>query len=184
MVEAEREGIVEPLVDRAVGRDPALAVGAPVLRGLAHGEGRTEEEGRPLGGRSTPELKVSAEGEIVQGRCIARPAFQPDPAARALRCDRVGRERIHDVEPHRGVSLDAPVDATQPMVPPAQALLKEADGGAGKADLGRLVTPGADQALARSGEVLDEVEHGAGVAIQPAAHRQHGAVDGIPVLAD
>ena len=63
------------------------------------------------------------------------------------------------------------VDALQPVVPPAQALLEEADRGPGLAVLREGVRPRADQALARAGQPLDQARDGVRVAVRPAADR-------------
>ena len=70
------------------------------------------------------------------------------------------------------------------MAPPAQRLLKIADQRSRRAPARVGVRPRADDAELRAGQVGEQARHEVGVAVFPAAHRHHGAVDRRIVLAD
>ena len=56
--------------------------------------------------------------------------------------------------------------------------------GSGHAAMGIEMAPGPDQAFARHLQVLDQIENRGGIAIGPAADRQHRTLDGAVILAD
>ena len=90
---------------------------------------------------------------------------------------------LHPDAQHRLVH-DAGVDALEPVVPPAQRVLQEADLGTGGDLVGPGMGPGADEPLAGPRQALHETQHGVGVAVGPAADRVDGGLDGRVVLAD
>ncbi len=94
------------------------------------------------------------------------------------------RRRILEPDPQPGLVHDPGVAALQPLVPPAQALLQEADLGAGLGEMRVFVGPGADQPLAGRLQIGEQAEDRIGIAVGPAAHGIDGALDRAPVLAD
>ena len=115
------------------------------------------------------------------------PLVEAHPTARVERDVPDGRDRVLEPEAHVGIVGDSGGLALQPLVPPPGGLLQEADRRTGDAVLRVLVAPWSDDRLARGAdgaEAFDEVEHGAGVAVGPAAHRQHGHLDRTQVLDD
>ncbi len=115
-------------------------------------------------------------GEGHSGSATQRPS-RISYAARG-----VGRV-LHPGAEHRLVH-DPRVDALQPVVPPADALLEEADARAGQGVVGERVRPRADEPLARNGEPFEKPWDGIRVAVHPAAHGVDRHVDGGVVLAD
>ena len=113
-----------------------------------------------------------------------RPRCLGDPAARPLG---IGRRRphafLHPGAQHRLVH-DAGVDALQPVIPPAQRLLQEADLRARLRHMRIGMRPWPDQALLRAGQAGQQARNGIGVAVRPAADGIDGRGDGGIVLAD
>ena len=90
--------------------------------------------------------------------------------------------RGHPGAQHRLVH-DARRLALQPMVPPAQHLLQEADLRAGLGEVRIGVRPRPDQALARHVETFQQARDGVGVAIGPAADGEDRTLDRAEILA-
>lgn len=170
-LEARRLRVLLALVGRQVRvvpeREEAARVEARVLR-------RTHDLGRAL--------ERVPDGGDVRGR----PGRLADPAARQLLVDGRRRVRVADVRAELGLGHDARLLALQPVVPPAQRLLEEADGRARRQPAVRvLVRPGADDAAhLLVGEVLREPQHRVPVRVVPAADREHARLDRGVVLAD
>src|SRR5213595_20849 len=97
---------------------------------------------------------------------------------------RLRRGMVLEPDTDGRVLVDAAVFAFQILIPPAHALLQEADGRARHAALRLFVAPWPDQALAWRLEVLDQPQHRPGIAVEPAADCKDRAFDGAPVLAD
>ena len=106
-----------------------------------------------------------------------RPFLLGDPAAGPFLVPVARRHRIHHIEPHGRVVLDAGVDALQPAVPPAQRLLQEADRRLGHGEMRIFVDPGADDALGRRGDARDQPRHGVLVGVAPAADGERRGLD-------
>ena len=88
----------------------------------------------------------------------------------------------HPGAQHRLVH-DARVAALQPMVPPAQHLLQEADLRPGPREMRIGMRPRSDQPLARRRQMLEQARDGIGVAVGPAADRIDRTLDRGVVLA-
>jgi hypothetical protein len=69
------------------------------------------------------------------------------------------------------VEPDAGVGTFQPMIPPAQHLLQEADLGVVRRKLRAGVSPRPDQAIPRTSQLFEQTRNGIGVAIGPAGGR-------------
>ena len=89
-------------------------------------------------------------------------------------------DAVLDVKAHRRVGLDPGLDALQPVVPPAQRLLEEADRGTGGDGVREGVWPRTDEALAWPGQPLQQARDAVGVAVGPAAD----GVDGLKMAAE
>src|SRR5215475_6972947 len=94
------------------------------------------------------------------------------------------RDAVLQPEPQLRVVLDAVLLVLQPAIPPAHGLLQETDGRGGDTAMRIEMAPGADDPLARAAQILGEVEHRRGIAVGPAAHRHHRALDRAVILAD
>ncbi len=184
-VKARRTRIVVALVDGELGRDLAQPVGAPLPAADAGRDRRANHDGGGTGQRvrrQPPGTEVPPLGLV---RATGRPLVDADPATGVEWHVSGGWDRLLEPHPHVGVGDDAGVDAAQPVVPPAGSLLEEADGRPRHAVLGVRVTPRPDDPLAgRAGgtEPLDELEHRSGVAVRPAAHREHRDLDRREIL--
>ncbi len=168
-LEASRAGVLLPLVRRQVGVVPARDELTGVHPGL---------HGRPHDNRG------ALEGVRHLGDVRGGPGRLADPAAGQGAVGRGGRVGVADVGAQEGLGESAL--ALQPVVPPAQGLLEEADRRSGRqVPVGVVVGPGADQtADAVGGQVLHEAQHGVAVRVVPAADREDGGLDGAVVLAD
>src|SRR5947208_6840025 len=91
---------------------------------------------------------------------------------------------VHHIGSVSGIVLDAGLRALQPMVPPAQRFLQEADGWTGPGIVRVFVDPRAHNALDWRLDVGDEMRDRVAVAVMPAADGQHGCLDGRKILAD
>src|SRR5437870_8268865 len=78
---------------------------------------------------------------------------------------------------------DAGIDALEPIVPPAQHLLQEADLRAGTRKMRIPVCPRPDETLARYAQSLKKAWNCILVGIGPAADSVHGALDRGVILA-
>src|SRR5439155_22062796 len=94
-----------------------------------------------------------------------------------------GTHRVLHPRAQRRLVHDAAVLALQPVIPPAHALLEEADGGPRRAELGPGVSPRSDQALARAVESFQQARDGIRVTVLPATGGVDGTLDGGVVLA-
>ena len=183
-VEGQRAAVLLALVVGEVGWG---VVGAPLPGELAHRQrglhGQRELAARPAGGVGGQDL-VAAEG--VGGRHDVRggPARLADPPTRPVLVGRRGRHALLHPDAQHGLGHDVVVDVAQPVVPPADELLEEADGRAGLTEVRVLVRPGPDQAFAGDVERGEQPEHRVRVAVGPAAHGEHRARDVGVVLAD
>src|SRR6185312_154955 len=92
--------------------------------------------------------------------------------------------RVLDPGAQLRLTHDPGVPPLQPLVPPAQALLQEADLRAGAGEVRVLVRPRADQALGRRFQVGEQAGDGVGVGVGPAADGVGGGLDRAIVLAD
>ena len=126
-----------PLVAREVGR---LPLRAPDAR-LGPARLDAEQRARPPPSGELPDARVDARR---RPRLLGHPAARPHLVGRP-RLDRV----LHPDAQHRLVH-DAGLDALEPVVEPAHALLQEADRRPGRAVLGERVRPRPDQPLARA----------------------------------
>ena len=93
------------------------------------------------------------------------------------------RRILHPNPKHR-LAHDPRIDAFEPVVPPTQALLKEADLRTGLGEMRVFVRPWPDQPFFRTGQILEQPEHRIRIAIRPAANCIDGTLDGAPVFAD
>src|SRR5688572_7285071 len=75
----------------------------------------------------------------------ARPGRLGDPASRTLGIEALRRHMILHPDAQHGLAHDAGVGALQPVIPPAQRLLQEADGGTRYRLVTPAMAPGADQ---------------------------------------
>src|SRR5262245_45115976 len=82
-----------------------------------------------------------------------------------------------------GLIHDAGIDALEPMVPPPQHLLQEADLRAGKRKMRITVGPRPDETLARYRQSLEQAWNCILIGIGPAADGVHGALDRLVTLA-
>ncbi len=179
-VEAERQSVVDALVGRALAGD----TGAHPLAAACPGPGRRLEGQRPGLRRSIDEA-AGREAEHPVGDRRARPSCLADEAAGGYEPRRRGRLPLLDEGAHHGLAgAAAPVGPFQMPIPPADAFAQEVDRRAGAAVLRIDVRPGADEAEARHLQVLDQARHRVGIGVAPAAHRQDGALDRVPVFAD
>ena len=168
-VPRERDGVLDALVSGQVGRPTLRAPHARLDSARLHAED---------GARTSAELQRL--GADVRRRPLRLGHPPPLPhLVESLRRRRV----LHPGAEHRLVH-DPRVDALQPVVPPAHALLEEADARPGKRVVGERVRPRADEALARNGESFKHPRHRVRVAVDPAADRVDGDVDRGVVLAD
>ena len=192
--EAERLALRRTLVGGEVARlalgAPGAGVGAAEL-GAADAEaaavravrgGRLSIRRRRVRGVAQHAVGVEPQAPGLDAR--RRPRVLGDPAPRDL--VHPGRRRhglLHPDAQHRLVH-DAGVHALQPVVPPAQRLLQEADRRARRDVVRERVRPRADQPLARPGQALEQAQDAVGVAVGPAADGVDGDLDGGVVLAD
>ncbi len=94
------------------------------------------------------------------------------------------RRRILHPDPKHRLSHDPSIDTFEPVVPPAQALLKEADLRARFGEMRVFVRPWPDQPFFRPRQILEQPEHRIRIAVGPTANRIDGTSDGAPVLTD
>ncbi len=112
-----------------------------------------------------------------------RPGRFGDPPSRQFlvigrRPHAVGHPRAqHRLVHHAGV------DALQPMIPPPQRLLQEADLRTGERDMRIGMRPGPDETLARHRQVFEQTRDRIGVAVGPAADREDRTLDRAVILA-
>ncbi len=143
-VEAQGRAVVEALVRRQI----ACAVAAPLAVGEAQPLRRADRE-RGLGGRLLLE-PARAQRQPLHLDARRGPAGLGDPAAGPLVVGHLRRGALLQPDAVRGLGHDAAVDALEPVVPPAQRLLQEADLRAGPREMRIAVRPGPDQALSRA----------------------------------
>ena len=107
-----------------------------------------------------------------------RPGWFRHPASGPLRAEDFGRHGLlHPGAQHRLVH-NAGLDALEPVIPPAQALLQKADGRTGHAHFREIVRPGANQPFARPGQPGQQARNRVIVIVRPAADGVDGNVDG------
>src|SRR6516225_2752511 len=82
-----------------------------------------------------------------------------------------------------GLIHHASIDALEPIIPPPQHLLQEADPRAGKCKMRITVGPRPDEALARHRQSLEKAWNCILIGIGPAADGIHGALDRRVILA-
>ena len=133
-----------PVAEAAVGA-PAPA-SSPVVCGLRCSIARSATVSPAGTSPSAPSIQTALADRVRRPRALGHPAARPLGVV-AGRRDAL----LHPGAQHRLVH-DAGLDALQPVVPPAQALLQEADRRPGLAVLREVVRPRADQALARAGQ--------------------------------
>ena len=111
------------------------------------------------------------------------PARLGHPAARPLPVVRRGRRVLLHPGPEHRLVHDPGVDPLEPVVPPPQRLLEEADLRPGHRVVRERVRPRPDQALARARQAGQQARDGVGVAVGPAADGVHRHLDRGVVLA-
>ena len=169
----EREGHRALVLGALLGRPvPGAAVRAPRAGVRARGLDAAEAD-----------RVVAGERPLLVLHLGRRPGRRGDPAPRPLRVLVGGLDRVLHPDAHRRLVRDLRVDALEPAIPPAQALLEEADRRPRLAVLREGVRPGADQSLARAGQPRDQARDGVGVAVRPASHRVDRGLDRGVVLA-
>ena len=191
--EAERLALGRPLVGREVAR---LALGAPGA-GVGAAQLRAEDaeaaaDRAVRGGRlsvrrpvpvGVPEHQVGVQPQRPGLEARRRPHVLRRPAPRHLVHPRDGRRGVLHPDAQHGLVHHARVHALEPVVPPAQRVLQEADGRSRSDVVRERVRPGPDEALARARQTLQQARHAVGVAVGPAADGVHGDLDGRVVLA-
>ena len=177
-------------VERLLERFEREAHRARVLRTLVGRPVALTAVGTPRAGVGAGRLSAAdTYRELARQRQLTRvdrrrgPLRLGHPAARPLGVVVGGRQHVLDPGAQRGLVHDPGVDALEPVVPPAQALLEEADRRAGLAVLREGVRPGPDKALARAGQACHEAGHRIRVAVRPASDRVDGRLDLSVVLA-
>ena len=168
-----------------MGQVRARGIGAPLAGEEPAGQRRLQGQyALLLAGASIEVQPVGRERQLDLHDVGRGPAGLRDPAPRPAA---IARGRRHAVlHPHleRRLLLHPRVAPLEPLVPPAQALLQKADGRPRLAQVRVLVAPGADQPLAAVGKVSHQALDGVGVAVRPAADRQHRHLHPGEVLAD
>ena len=144
-VERQRARVVAALVDRDVG---GVAVRAPGARVEPDGlRARVDERcvARRLGGEA-----LGVEDERQRRLVAAGPRGLGDPPPGSLVVIRCRRDGLLHPRPEHRLVHDPGVAALEVLVPPADALLQEADLRSGSPDLGPHVPPRPDEPLARA----------------------------------
>ena len=178
--EAERTAVVRALVHGALA---VGAVRAPDSAVDAAEQVRAELEPR-CGGVGLVAESAFAEPHAALADRGRRPGALGHPAAGPLHLSGGRRHGLLHPDAEGGLVHDPGVLALEPLVPPAQALLEEADRRSGLDLVRERVRPRADQALRGRFESGQEPQNRLGVAVRPAADRVDGATDRAEVLAD
>ena len=151
---------------------------------LSRPQSRSVEISSRCSPRSGSSSSTPSPSQSVRSLDLRRgPSALGHPAAGPLH---VARGRRHGLlHPHAQGRLlrDPRVLALQPLVPPAQALLEEADRGTGLDLVRERVRPRPDQPLRGCLQSGQEPQHRLGVAVRPAADGVNGAPDRAEVLA-
>ena len=148
----------------------------------AHGLGRGHCALAAALRRGRQAVGIQVQAALLQP--VGRPDLIADPAPGNVRDGRTGPARVHDVGAKGRILVDAGIDALEVAVPPAQRLLQKTDARLGHGEMRVLVRPGADDAPGGRLQRAHQARHRIGVGIVPAAHGQHGGVDGADVLVD
>src|SRR5215469_6832596 len=112
------------------------------------------------------------------------PAFDRQPTSRPVHRTRFGQDSLGHIDPDLWLVHDSVVDALEVTVPPAKALLQEADRRAWHSLLRVVMSPRAYQALAGAGVAFEEPQDRVLVSVRPAAHHVNRAGDCGEVLTD
>ena len=172
----ERVELVRPLVCGVL--KPGHSAPAP----------RRGPDGRPVEKRVASvvdRLRDQRAARPEEERSLTVPGHRPralgSPVARRPVAARVGRVMLLHVERQRGLGHDARIDALEPVVEPSHGLRHESDPRFRHPPLGKGVRPRPDHGLLRSRHVLEHSQRRVDVAVHPAAHDEHGALDPIVV---
>ena len=177
-VEAEREGVVDALVDGFAGR---IALSVPLAGGESQGLGRRCLDAFLLSGLA-PET-IACEMKIDGVRVLAAPRTRCHPPTRTLGMEGRRPHPLLHPQPAGRFVHDAVVHAVQPTLPPAKRVLQKADRGAGDPLVGIQVSPRPHRDPTRRGKALHHSEHGVRVAVGPASDRVDRRLDGVEILA-
>src|SRR3546814_2977357 len=112
------------------------------------------------------------------------PAGLGDPAPGTMRVIGGRPRALLEIDPVLRLLHHAGVDALEPLIPPAQRFLEEADPRLGHGEMRVFVHPGPDQPLLRAGEIGQHAWHRVGIAVAPAADGIDRGRDRRIVLAD
>ena len=122
--------------------------------------------------------------QLFNRHCLRRPFILRHPPPQSTFQMRARLDALLHPHAHARLGHDAGVFAFQPVIPPAQALLHKANLRAGHGAHRVLVRPWANQRLAWCAQRSQQAQHRIAVAVGPAAHQIHRALDGGRVFAD
>ena len=180
-VEGQRQAIVAALIRREVGAEPERNVLA-LQRAGGQRRGDQAVFAQPAVGFQSPIAETEGQRLDLVGR--RGPAMGTHPLAGAFEILWRRRYAILQIEGALGLVHDPGVDILEPVVPPAQRLLQEADRRIGNREVRILVHPRPQQRLLGAGEVLHHPRDRIDVRIPPAADHVDRRFDIGVALAD
>ena len=116
-------------------------------------------------------------------RC-GRPSRVADPAAGPVLGEIVRPDAVEDIGTYRWIVHDTGVLTLQPVVPPAQGLLQEANLRVRNGEMRVLVGPRTDNCPNRRFEAVEQARNGIGIGVIPTANGEHRGFDLGKVLTD
>ena len=174
----QRSRIVAPLIHRLIAR---LGIGTP-FPARKPGIQRRPDRQHPAALTAQNPIRAQRVRNARHVRRGPRWFLHPAPVAMGVisrRCCVI----LH-VEPQLRFLHDPGLAPLEPLVPPAQLLRRPVNRRAGHADMRVFMRPRPDQPLFRPLQRLHQPEHGAAIAIRPAAHRVNRHLDTRDILTD